>query len=487
MRRIILGLILIAGASGAIGVGATGAYFSDTEASTGNTFVAGAIDLTVDNESYYNGNKCAEVTAGIWQWQGPAAYPVPGTPCVTSFNATDLATGRLFFSFDDLKPDDEGEDTISLHVSTNDAYACMDMTLTSNDDKSSTDPELASPDVQEDVNNTWDGELAQNIQMFWWADDGDNVYEVGENTISGGVKNLMDLASTTQSGAFSVALADPTHNVWNPNAPGPIPGNQTVYIAKNWCFGTLTPAPIAQDNLGHTGTNGPQARGSGFTCDGSALGNRTQTDGVTIDIAFRAVQSRNNSGFSCDGTNPRLAKITVVKQIINDNGGNNVVADFQLFVDNGIVTTPVTSSIGTNVVAGNYQVSETGVPGYVGSYGGDCDSSGFVTLAPGDDKTCILTNNDLPANITLIKVATGTLPLANPSTFVMRVDGTVVPNTTSIAVTSNSMHSITEDPKAGYTFLSLTGAGCPANLGTPFSLNEGQAITCTITNQKNPI
>ena len=38
-----------------IAVGATGAFFSDTETSTGNTFAAGAIDLGVDNTSYYNG------------------------------------------------------------------------------------------------------------------------------------------------------------------------------------------------------------------------------------------------------------------------------------------------------------------------------------------------------------------------------------------------------------------------------------------------
>ena len=40
---------------GAVVIGATGAFFSDTETSTGNTFTAGAIDLGVDNESYYNG------------------------------------------------------------------------------------------------------------------------------------------------------------------------------------------------------------------------------------------------------------------------------------------------------------------------------------------------------------------------------------------------------------------------------------------------
>ena len=51
----------------------------------------------------------------------------------------------------------------------------MDMTLTSNDDESSNEPELEAGDDLEDANLTWDGELAQNLQMFWWADDGDGV------------------------------------------------------------------------------------------------------------------------------------------------------------------------------------------------------------------------------------------------------------------------------------------------------------------------
>jgi hypothetical protein len=67
------------------------------------------------------------------------------------------------------------------------------------------------------------------------------------------------------------------------------------------------------------------------------------------------------------------------------------------------------------------------------------------------------------------------------------VDGTLVPNTTSIAVSSNAPHTITEDAKAGYQFVSITGSPqCPLVLGGTATLNEGQAITCTITNAKNP-
>jgi len=40
---------------GAVVAGATGAFFSDTETSTGNTFAAGEIDLTVDSTAHYAG------------------------------------------------------------------------------------------------------------------------------------------------------------------------------------------------------------------------------------------------------------------------------------------------------------------------------------------------------------------------------------------------------------------------------------------------
>jgi hypothetical protein len=261
-----------------------------------------------------------------------------------------------------------------------------------------------------------------------------------------------------------------------------------VYLAKAWCFGTLAPAPIAQDQLGNqpNSTNGPQVRGTGFTCDGAALGNNTQTDGTTLDVAFRVEQARNNGSFVCNDEDPRTAKITVIKQIVNDNGGNNAIPDFQLFVDNGVVTTGVTSGVQTVVSAGSYNVSETGISGYVGTFSGDCDAFGNIVLSDGDEKTCTITNNDLPANITLIKNVTGIPPLANPSLFGLTIDGSPVPNNTSVAVNSNVAHIINELGRVGYTFVNITGSPkCPAVLGGTATLDEGEAITCTITNNKN--
>lgn len=486
MRRLIFSLVVVLGSAAAIAAGATGAFFSDTETSTGNTFAAGAIDLKVDNDSYYNGNRCTDVDQSPnddvhdFQWVGPNAFPIPGTACDTSFPLSDLDDGFLFFNFTDLKPDDEGEDTISLHVQ-NDAYACMDVTLTSNDDRSSVDPELDDEDAQEDQDNTWDGELAQNLQFFWWADDGDNVYEEGENSISNGVQSLLDLAP--QNGVFSVALADSQNNVWDPNNPGPLPANQTKYIGKAWCFGTLTLDPV----LNNGGVN--PSVDPGVDCDGTALDNITQTDSATLDVAFRAIQARHNSGFQCGGggEQPRLAKINVIKQIINDNGGNNVTSDFQLFIDNGTTATNLTSGATTTVAADTYIVDESGGSGYTRSFSGDCDSNGNITLNPGDEKYCIITNNDLEAHITLVKDVTndnGGTATAN-SAWGFTVNGVGVSNNTSLATTSNTQLFINEAGRAGYRFVSISGAGCPAATSTPIVLNEGESITCTIHNDDN--
>lgn len=480
MKKIIISLAVMLLAIGVVAGGATTAFFADTETSTGNTFTAGAIDLKIDNESYYNGNKCALDVNDLnnnestidYTWQGNAAYPEPGTTCTTSWALDDLDNGRLFFNFDDLKPDDESEDTISIHVQ-NDAWACMDVSLTSNDDKSTTEPE-SEVDVVEDINNTWDGELAQNLHFFWWADDGDNVYEANEKPISDGVMSLMNLAST--SGPFSVALADASHNVWG-NVGQPLPAKETVYIAKAWCFGNLSLTPVA------TGTGQNPQVATGVTCDGTTLNNLTQTDGATVDVAFRAVQSRNNGRFLCNNEQPRLATLTVIKELIKDNGGNEVISDFQLKVV-GAVVTDVTSGSSTTFAAGSYNVTEVGVSGYQATFSGDCNPAGQITLAPGDNKTCTITNNDIAPSITLIKNVVGGAAL--PVQFTMRIDGNVVPQNTSVPVTANSIHAISEDLFAGYTFTNITGGSCPLAVPGNVTLNEGQAITCTITNTATP-
>jgi len=403
ISRIVLALLLIVGAGGMVATG-TGAFFSDTETSTGNVFTAGAIDLEIDNDSYYNGNRCVEVTAGVWQWQGPSEFPEPNTPCTTSFGPSNL-DNLVFFDFDDLKPDDEGEDTISIHVQ-NDAWACMDLTLTSNNDNSSNEPELGDGDAQDVVENAWDGELAQTLEFFWWADDGDNVYEEGEQALtkSGGVQSLYDLATST--GSFQIVLADATDNAWGlPNGTS-IPADETVYIAKGWCMGDMTLDPLAQDDLTTDGPQLPNRVGTGFTCDGSQLDNKTQTDGVEVSMTFYAEQARNNGRFLCNPPEQQdeFGTLTVNKALLVSSGGIEV-NDFTLHIvgpgGEQIVTDEVPVA---NLPVGSYTVYEV-ITGNVGgntfttTFSGACTGSGNTSdpfnLTANANITCNILNNQV--------------------------------------------------------------------------------------------
>jgi len=242
---------------GAVVIGATGAFFSDTETSTGNTFTAGAIDLKIDNESYYNGERNDGTT-----WLVPS----------------DL-DGQLFFDFRDLKPGDWGEDTISLHVNNNDAYACVDVRLDSDDDNGLTEPEQGDGD---NTGGVGEGELADAVNFYWWADDGDNVFETGEQLLPAG-----PLGNLAVGQVATVALAQPGGGVLGTV----LTGGQTYYIGKAWCFGNSDFEAYPE------GDTGPDVRP--VICDGSEEDNTTQTDGLTATISFMAVQSRNNGEFVC--------------------------------------------------------------------------------------------------------------------------------------------------------------------------------------------
>lgn len=258
----------------ALVIGGTYATYSNKNSSTGNTFATGIIDLKIDNESYVT-NEDGELVFSP----------------TTSWGLSQLA-GKLFFNFLDLKPGDIGEDTISLHVKNNKAWACMNISLTGTPENGQPEPE-ALVDVTTGSN---DGELQNSLYFYFWADDGDNVYEQGENVFKKGlVKDIWNGQNWT--------LADSESNIWNQNAQGgPLEPETTKYIGKAWCFGDISENPLPQDGLPKTGSNGPLARGTGFTCSGTNSGNIYQSDGIKADISFSVVQSRNNSKFVCGGT-----------------------------------------------------------------------------------------------------------------------------------------------------------------------------------------
>src|SRR3990172_10501680 len=156
MKKFLSSLVLI-GIVALTAFGLSSAFFSDSETSQDNTFTAGELDLEIDNESYYN---------GVFNLG-------------TSWDLSDL-TDQLFFEFQDIKPSDFGEDTISLHAE-NDYWLCMEMEVTKDDDNTCVTNELIDdPNCNENDPNDGDGELGGLINFAWWADDGDNVLEEDE-------------------------------------------------------------------------------------------------------------------------------------------------------------------------------------------------------------------------------------------------------------------------------------------------------------------
>ncbi len=264
MKRLLLSIFSI-GIVTALVFGFTQAFFSDTEESKDNILAAGKLDLLIDNTSYYN----------------------HATSSATTWGLKDLEE-EVFFNFTDLKPGDEGEDTISIHVDDNDAWACMNMTLTKDDDISCTEPELIDdPSCNDPDGDPFDGELGGLLNFIFWTDDGDNVLEDEEPIIaSGSASTILD---------SDIILADSGVNNVGGADGDPLTGDQTYYIGKAWCFGTLTPNPVPGD-----GGIDPTVN-SGIICDGTSLNNTSQTDQLMADISFSAIQSRHNPNFLCSG------------------------------------------------------------------------------------------------------------------------------------------------------------------------------------------
>lgn len=273
------------------GIGASRAFFSDVETSTGNLLQAGSIDLGIDNHSFYNG------------------VLNPGTTWRVDFDLSD-SPPRQFFNFTDIKPGDWGEDTISLNVRDNESWLCADVTLTSDNDNGLVDPEGDDGDVT--PGPIGEGELADAVNWYWWADDGDNVFECtmedtdldpatpdvcnpetegSEQLLPAGPMGALNVGQTA-----TVTLADSISNIWTNESDDPLDPQDVRFVGKAWCFGDSDFLPYPQD--GGNQQNFPSTRP--VLCDGSGVNNITQTDSFTADISFRAVQSRNNEDFVCE-------------------------------------------------------------------------------------------------------------------------------------------------------------------------------------------
>ena len=184
-----------------------------------------------------------------------------------------------------------------------------------------------------------------------------------------------------------------------------------------------------------------------------------------------------------DDIAPEIPTLTVTKVVTNDDGGTAVVGDFTLLIDGN----PVTSGDSNQVTVGSHTVSEDPFTGYTSVIGGDCDAAGNVTLAAGEDKTCTITNDDIPGpdipTLTVTKVVInddgGTAVVGD---FTLLIDGNPVTSGDSNQVTVGS-HTVSEDPFTGYT--SVIGGDCAPDGSVTVAAGEDK--TCTITNDDGEV
>ncbi len=186
-------------------------------------------------------------------------------------------------------------------------------------------------------------------------------------------------------------------------------------------FWTPTQATTLAANTTFKGTiidNAGITVGANTTWEGRALafGGTVTTDTDTITVP------------SCTLNN---ATLHVIKLVVSGGGESSVPADFSVNVKTGGVDVGGSPQAGAaapgtsyTLAPATYTVSETPNPAYTTTFTGDCNSSGNITLFPGQDATCTIVNTK-PAtssgasyftrNVPLIGILKVPTPLALPS------------------------------------------------------------------------
>ncbi len=184
--------------------------------------------------------------------------------------------------------------------------------------------------------------------------------------------------------------------------------------------------------------------------------------------------------------NYQNATLTVIKHVINDNGGTAVAGDFTMNVSG--VADPSSfagdeAGVTVSVKPGAYGVTESGGPfGYQMTSSENCSG----TLTSGQSVICTITNDDIQPKLVVVKhVINDNTGSKNASNFTMNVTGpsaspTSFPGSetgTTVMLNAGS-YSADETNDPGYQ--KSLSADCSG------TISVGQVKTCTITNDDIP-
>ncbi|WP_345439734.1 hypothetical protein [Microbacterium gilvum] len=212
-------------------------------------------------------------------------------------------------------------------------------------------------------------------------------------------------------------------------------------------------------------------------------------DGMQIALA-------NGGSAYCELTNDDIAPLlTLVKQVVNDDGGDAVDTDWVLTADGPTPVSGVTDDpavTGAVVTAGGYALSEAGPAGYAaGTWscdGGSLDGADLL-LAVGDVAVCTIVNDDLPGELTLVKdVVTDDGGTLDASAWTLTADGPVLisgatgdPAITDATVPAGD-YALSEDGPSGYAPGVWVCDGGAVTADGVVTVPNGGDVTCTIVN-----
>ncbi len=267
---------------------------------------------------------------------------------------------------------------------------------------------------------------------------------------------------------------------WTLHADGPVSTSGSEGDASVTSF----VVPAGSYDLSETGGPSGWIQSGDWNCFGADM-----SDGDTVNVGL-------GEDVTCEVTNTDIApQLTLVKDVQNNNGGNADTNDFTLTADGPVTISGVTGHTNvTNaeVLSGSYDLSEEGPLGYVqvGDWvcvGGNQTDGDTVDLGPGDVATCTVTNQDVAPGLTVTKVVNNSNGGdAVAADFQLRVNGSAVDQDTPVpGVVANTEYTVTEDQLAGYTQVGdvvCVDDDTQQAVAHPVTLNEGQSVTCTITN-----
>ena len=224
-------------------------------------------------------------------------------------------------------------------------------------------------------------------------------YTISESPISGYTTTYSTGCSGTASGGVpinciitnlyksSVGTLVVTTKVDNTNGGTKKPSDFTISVTGN----SPKPSSFSGSSIGSTVTLKP---GTYSVTESSILGyTATYSSGCSGSISVG--QTLSCTVANVYQTSP-LGKITVVKNVINDDRGTKKPSDFMIFVT-GNSPSPNNfpgSASGTSVSiqAGKYEVVEASVSGYTKTYSSGCSGS----ITGGETIKCVVSNDDIP-------------------------------------------------------------------------------------------